>query len=206
MDNRNNKVTLQGQIVKALSFNHIHMGEKFYSFILKTDRRSGVSDMLPILVSEKIIDTSKLRVGECISIWGTFRSYNQKVGEKTRLILFVLADEIETQNDYKCELNCIELNGYLCKEPQYRKTPAGREIADILLAVNRPYGKSDYIPCICWGRNAKLAESMSIGEEIRISGRIQSREYKKVISETESETRIAYEVSISKLEVINNEN
>ena len=141
---------------------------------------------------------------ECIMVSGQFRSYNRHEELKNRLVLSVFAREIEFIDEEPdgAKTNHILLEGYMCKRPVYRKTPLGREIADLLLAVNRPYGKSDYIPCICWGRNARYASSFDVGEHVRVLGRIQSREYVKKLSETETETRVAYEVSVSKLECI----
>ena len=137
-------------------------------------------------------------------MFGQFRSYNRHEENKNKLVLSVFVREVnllESEDEIQ-RPNSIFLDGYICKEPVYRKTPLGREIADLLLAVNRPYGKSDYIPCICWGRNARFAESFAIGGHIQLWGRIQSREYQKKIDENEYEKRIAYEVSVSKMEYL----
>lgn len=201
---KNNRVKLAGKIISDLEFNHEVFGEKFYSAMLFTERTSGNADMIPLLISEKLF-TGNLS-GEYVSIRGEFRSYNNHVEGTTRLQLNVFVQEMQIfDGEFANFANGIELTGYICKKPIYRKTPLGREIADILLAVNRPYGKSDYIPCICWGRNAVYASKLEIGTRIRITGRIQSREYQKKISETESETRTAYEVSVSKVEVVEDE-
>ena len=154
------------------------------------------------MISERLIDVTKDYTGEFIMVNGQFRSYNRHEEMKNRLILSVFVREItfvEEELD-GAKTNQIFLDGYICKQPVYRKTPLGREIADLLLAVNRPYGKSDYIPCICWGRNARFASAFEVGEHVQVMGRIQSREYMKKITETESQKRVAYEESVSKLE------
>ena len=155
-------------------------------------------------VEERVMDVTQDCRGEYLMVSGQFRSYNRHEETKNRLVLSVFAREIEfiEEEPDGARTNHILLEGYMCKRPVYRKTPLGREIADILLAVNRPYGKSDYIPCICWGRNARYASNFDVGEHVRIFGRIQSREYVKKLSETQTETRIAYEVSVSKLECV----
>lgn len=159
-------------------------------------------DTIPVMISERLIDVNEDYTGEFLMVSGQFRSYNRHDEQKNRLVLSVFAREvsfIEEELD-GAKTNSILLDGYICKLPIYRKTPLGREIADLLLAVNRPYGKSDYIPCICWGRNARFASAFEVGEHVQILGRIQSREYVKKLSETETEKRTAYEVSVSKLE------
>lgn len=165
-------------------------------------RLSNSQDQIPVMVSERLIDVSQDYTGEFIMVSGQFRSYNRHDEVKNRLVLSVFAREIEFVEEELdgAKTNNILLDGYICKLPVYRKTPLGREIADLLLAVNRPYGKSDYIPCICWGRNARYASSFEVGEHVQITGRIQSREYVKKLTEERSERRVAYEVSVSKLE------
>ena len=156
------------------------------------------------MISERLIDVKQSYVGRFIEVFGQFRSYNRHEENKNKLVLSVFVREVnllESEDEIQ-RPNSIFLDGYICKEPVYRKTPLGREIADLLLAVNRPYGKSDYIPCICWGRNARFAESFAIGGHIQLWGRIQSREYQKKIDENEYEKRIAYEVSVSKMEYL----
>lgn len=165
-------------------------------------RLSNSQDQIPVMVSERLIDVSQDYTGEFIMVSGQFRSYNRHDEVKNRLVLSVFAREIEFVEEELdgAKTNNILLDGYICKLPVYRKTPLGREIADLLLAVNRPYGKSDYIPCICWGRNARYASSFEVGEHVQITGRIQSREYVKKLTEERTERRVAYEVSVSKLE------
>ena len=167
-------------------------------------RLSSSDDRIPLMISERLIDVTQDYRGEYIVAHGQFRSYNRHEEQKNRLVLSVFVREVEfvEEEPEGTKTNSIFLDGYICKEPIYRKTPLGREIADLLLAVNRPYGKSDYIPCICWGRNARYASGFEVGEHVEVLGRIQSREYIKKLSETETEKRIAYEVSVSKLECL----
>lgn len=198
----NNQVTMMGEIVSAFQFSHEVFGEGFYMVELAVSRLSNYSDYIPLMVSERLIDTEQDYTGQFIRISGQFRSYNRHEEKKNRLVLSVFVRELEflDEIDENEKTNQIFLDGYICKEPIYRKTPLGREIADVLLAVNRSYGKSDYIPCICWGRNARYASAFEVGGHVLIWGRIQSREYMKRIGENETEKRVAYEVSVSKLE------
>lgn len=170
-------------------------------------RLSNSNDRIPLMVSERLIDVTQDYRGAFIMVSGQFRSYNRHEEQKNRLVLSVFAREVEfiEEEPDGAKTNYILLEGYICKKPVYRKTPLGREIADLLLAVNRPYGKSDYIPCICWGRNARYASGFEVGEHVQVLGRIQSRDYVKKLSETETEVRTAYEVSVSKLECLNEE-
>ena len=198
----NNQVSVSGEIVSGFTFSHEVFGEGFYMVDILVRRLSDSADQIPVMISERLIDVSGDYVGEYIRIGGQFRSYNRHEEKKIRLVLSVFAREVEFLDGEmeNAKTNQIFLDGYICKPPVYRKTPLGREIADLLIAVNRPYGKSDYIPCICWGRNARFASGFEVGGHAQIWGRIQSREYVKKLSETESERRIAYEVSVSKLE------
>lgn len=197
----NNKVSIIGKIVSGFTFSHEVFGEGFYMVDVAVKRLSGQADIIPLMVSERLIDVHEDYIGCTIEALGQFRSYNRHEGVKNRLMLSIFVREIHFMDEFTdyTKTNQIFLDGYICKAPIYRKTPLGREIADILLAVNRPYGKSDYIPCISWGRNARYASSLSVGTKVKIWGRIQSREYTKAISEAECEERIAYEVSISKM-------
>ena len=200
----NNQVVVIGEIVGDFVYSHEIFGEGFYMVDLLVKRLSDSADLIPLMVSERLMDVTQDYRGNTVMVSGQFRSYNRHEEHKNRLILSVFVREVEfveepVENE---KTNCIFLDGYICKEPIYRKTPLGREIADILLAVNRPYGKSDYIPCISWGRNARYSSSFQVGERCRIWGRIQSREYIKKISEDEAEKRVAYEVSVSKLELV----
>ena len=203
----NNQVTMMGEIVSAFQFSHEVFGEGFYMVELAVSRLSNYSDYIPLMVSERLIDTEQDYTGQFIRISGQFRSYNRHEEKKNRLVLSVFVRELEFLDaiDENEKTNQIFLDGYICKEPIYRKTPLGREIADVLLAVNRSYGKSDYIPCICWGRNARFASGFTVGCHIQIVGRVQSREYVKRISEEEVEHRVAYEVSVSKVDLLEDE-
>lgn len=205
---KNNQVTLSGEIVSNFEFSHEVFGKGFYTAMLASERTSGQKDVIPIMVSDRLVDTGEDWTGRFVRISGQFRSYNRCEGEKSRLELSVFVREFE-EIEFEHEEpgngngeNFIFIDGYICKQPIYRKTPLGREIADILLAVNRNYGKSDYIPCIAWGRNARFSGGLEVGTRLQIEGRIQSREYQKRVSETESEARTAYEVSIFKMETV----
>lgn len=201
--NENNRVTVMGEIVSEFSFSHEIYGEGFYMVDVLVPRLSESADEIPLMVSERLLDVQKDYRGMNVKVSGQFRSYNRHEERKNKLVLSVFVRDWEFIDEVeRSEMtNHIELDGFICKEPVYRKTPLGREIADILLAVNRPYGKSDYIPCISWGRNARYANEFAVGSRCRVIGRIQSREYMKKISEEQVEKRIAYEVSVSKLEV-----
>ena len=198
----NNQVSIVGEIISDFQYSHEVYGEGFYMVEVAVSRLSNFSDYIPLMISERLIDTSQSYIGQKVYVTGQFRSYNRHEELKNRLVLSVFVREIEFIEEETEEMksNQILLDGYICKQPIYRKTPLGREIADLLLAVNRPYGKSDYIPCICWGRNARYASAFEVGEHVQVLGRIQSREYVKRLSETETEKRTAYEVSVSKLE------
>ncbi len=198
----NNQVVVMGEIVGEFTFSHEIYGEGFYMVDVLVTRLSESADIIPLMVSERLLDVTKDYRGYKIMVTGQFRSYNRHEERKNKLVLSVFAREIDFIEEIgeSSKTNQIFLDGYICKEPIYRKTPLGREIADLLLAVNRPYGKSDYIPCICWGRNARFASGFEVGTRCVVWGRIQSREYVKKISDTEAERRVAYEVSVSKLE------
>lgn len=200
----NNQVTMIGEIVSEFEFSHEVYGEGFYLVDISVSRLSDSVDYIPLMVSERLVDVTQSYSGETISVSGQFRSYNRHEEKKNRLILSVFVRELEFVDEIEDDIksNQIYLDGYICKEPIYRKTPLGREIADLLVAVNRPYGKSDYIPCICWGRNARYASAFEVGEHVQIIGRIQSRTYIKKLSDTLTEERTAYEVSVSKLECV----
>ena len=200
----NNQVTVMGEIISDFSFSHEIFGEGFYMVDISVKRLSESYDIIPVMVSERLLDVNADYKGMNICISGQFRSYNRHEEHKNRLVLSVFAREIEfiDEMEESSKTNQIYLDGYICKEPIYRKTPLGREIADVLLAVNRPYGKSDYIPCICWGRNARYASQFRVGERCAVWGRIQSREYMKKLDEEHIERRVAFEVSVNKLEIL----
>ena len=209
----NNHLTLVGKVTSDKEFSHEIYGEKFYIFNLAVPRLSGNADIIPITISERLITNDELKIDSKISIDGQFRSYNSYQNEKSRLILTVFAKDIQFLPNQDEDIavgkevvsNEVVLDGYLCKKPIYRKTPFGREISDILLAVNRAYNKSDYIPCIAWGRTARFCENLEVGTELRVIGRVQSREYEKKYEDGIVEKRVAYEVSVSSLEISNKE-
>lgn len=197
---KNNQVILRGRAVSEPTYSHSVLGEGFYEFLLKVPRLSSEVDILPVTVSERLLELINIDSQE-IGIIGQLRSYNKLEGEKSKLILTIFAREIVAAETLNVS-NQINITGYICKEPIYRTTPFGREITDILVAVNRAYNKSDYLPCIAWGRNARFAGDLEIGEKIELNGRIQSRQYQKRISDTEALTKTAYEVSIASIMTI----
>ena len=195
---KNNRVYIFGEIVSDATFSHEVYGEGFYEFYVRVMRLSGQADILPVTLSERLIQGGMLSKGKPLCAIGQFRSYNKIENGRSRLMLTVFVRELLEELPDK-NPNSILLSGYICKPPIYRTTPFNREIADLLVAVNRAYNKSDYIPCIAWGRNARFVKNLTVGDKIAISGRIQSREYQKKLSETEVKTMTAYEVSVSKL-------
>lgn len=201
----NNLVTMAGSVEEAPVFSHEIYGEGFYSFTLSVLRLSENYDFIPVLVSERLVSPSSLTPGVRLKIEGQFRSYNNKENSDHKLILTVFAREVilmdEDEEDPR-NPNLIELNGFICKRPIFRTTPSGREIADILLAVNRSYNKSDYIPCIAWGRNARYSDKLNVGDNIKVWGRIQSRQYQKRYDDGQVVNKTAYEVSVSKLQLV----
>ena len=200
-----NNVTVYGTVTSKPEFSHEMYGEGFYTVYLEVPRLSDISDTLPITISERLVQGLNIDVGSTLLVEGQLRSYNKYHEGNNKLILTVFARNLKSTDQDVKNPNQIYLDGYICKKPVYRTTPFGREITDMLLAVNRPYNKSDYIPCIAWGRNARYSENLKVGDRIRIWGRIQSRDYQKKISEDEVITRTAYEVSISKMEVFGGE-
>ena len=211
----NNYITLVGKVTGEKRLSHEIYGERFYIFDLEIPRLSGNSDIIPVTISERIITDEMLTQGKKLLVKGQFRSYNSYENEKNKLILTVFAKDIievneeeNTQNEMVKKdviTNEVVLIGYICKKPIYRQTPFGREISDILLAVNRAYNKSDYIPSIVWGRNAKFARNLNVGDRIQIWGRIQSRFYEKKIDEETTVKKVAYEVSVSKIKKVEEE-
>lgn len=194
---QNNRVYVSGKVATTPEFSHEVMGEGFYDFVVAVERLSGQIDVIPVTISERLIGDN-LDVGADIGICGQLRSYNKMADGKSKLVLRVFVRELaECDPDVP---NYIEIEGYVCKQPVYRTTPFGREICDLLLAVNRAYNKSDYIPAIAWGRNARYAETFSVGDRVRVEGRIQSRVYQKTLDDGSVEERTAYEVSVAKIE------
>ena len=206
----NNRVCIIGEIVSEFTFSHEVFGEGFYIANVSVNRLSDMVDVIPLMISERLIDVTKDYRGMKIEVAGQFRSYNRHEGTKNKLVLSIFVRELrfieeDEMPEEQSKSNQIFLDGFVCKPPIYRKTPLGREIADVLVAVNRPYGKSDYIPCIAWGRNARFAGGLEVGSHRQVSGRVQSREYTKKIGEDEVERRVAYEVSVSKIDLVEDE-
>lgn len=200
----NNKVFITGEVVSTPCFSHEIYGERFYEFDMKVDRLSSSYDMIPVTVTEKLMVEHSISVGSMFSANGQFRSYNKLDEGKSKLMLTVYIKEILPYNSLE-NPNFIEITGYVCKEPIFRVTPFRREITDVLLAVNRSYNKSDYLPCIAWGRNARIIKNFVVGDKVQVSGRIQSREYQKKLDDGTVITKVAYEVSLSKIILYNDE-
>lgn len=194
----NNKLQLIGEVVKEPVYTHEVFGEGFYETALSVPRLSQQRDIIPITVSDRLLTRHSVKVGDKLNIVGQFRSYNKVEGEKSRLLLTAFVRDI-LDEDEDANPNSIEITGYICKPPVYRTTPFKREICDVLIAVNRAYNKSDYIPCIMWGRNARFVQNMQVGDKLTVTGRVQSRTYVKNLSQDETEERVAYEVSVSKV-------
>ncbi|EQK44959.1 MULTISPECIES: single-stranded DNA-binding protein [Paraclostridium] len=201
-----NIVNLRGELEEELTFSHEIFGEKFYSARIKIHRLSDTYDVLPITISERLLEEVNLNENNLVDLVGQLRSYNKNIDNKNKLVLTVFAREIKVVDGEAKDPNNIFLDGYICKDPIYRKTPLGREIADLLVAINRPYNKSDYIPSIVWGRNAKFAKNLKVGDRIQMWGRVQSRDYEKKLENGEIEKRVAYEVSISKIKKLDENN
>ena len=198
----NNQVELTGVVDSGFTFSHEVFGEGFYILEVAVDRLSHMEDRIPLMVSERLVDVTQDYRGQVVEVHGQFRSYNKHEEGRNRLILSVFVREFgfAEEGNNTAKPNSVYLDGYICKQPVYRMTPLGREITDLLLAVNRPYGKSDYLPCICWGRNARFAGKFEVGLHIHLWGRIRSRTYQKRLENDEVEKRTAYEVSVSKIE------
>jgi hypothetical protein len=205
MRNENNLVTLEGEINSSFQFSHDVFGEGFYTFDLKTNRLSGNYDLLPILVSERLINVKESAVGALVRIEGQLRSFNQVVDGKSHTILSIFVNDIENIDEESFANNLVSIQGFICKPPVYRRTPSEKDICDLFLAVNRPYGRTDYIPCISWGRDAVYTGTLPVGTELRVVGRFQSREYSKRMENGEFEIKTAFELSVQKMEVVNNE-
>lgn len=193
----NNVVYLTGRVAEEPRYSHQVFGEGFYETKVEVERLSGLVDVIPVTVSERLLGEGDFEEGKYVSVSGQFRSYNKIADGKSRLMLTVFVRE--TNEDLPPNTNKIELIGYVCKPPVYRTTPFKREIADVLIAVNRAYNKSDYIPCIAWGRNARFAEKLVVGDKVGLSGRIQSREYRKTDENGVESVRVAYEISVNRL-------
>ena len=198
--NTTNKVHLSGEIVTEPELTHEICGEGFYEFFLSVPRLSEQTDIIPVTVAERLLCEIHPKAGDRITVDGQFRSYNKMADGHSKLMLTVFVKELEEADGSDPGPNTVELTGYICKPPVYRTTPLSREICDMLLAVNRAFNKSDYIPCIAWGRNARYCKTLPVGTKLRVAGRVQSRRYVKKLSEEVSETRTAYEISVGRIE------
>ena len=200
----NNQVTIVGTVDSVFTYSHEVFGEGFYMLEVVVSRLSHMEDRIPLMVSERLVDVKESCMGKIVEVHGQFRSYNKHEEGRNRLILSVFVREFSFvgEEGTLTRPNSIYLDGYICKPPVYRMTPLGREIADLLMAVNRPYGKSDYLPCICWGRNARFAGKFEVGTHIHLWGRIQSRTYQKRLEDDVVEKRTAYEISVNKIECV----
>lgn len=205
MHEGNNKATVSGTIVSEPTYNHDAFGERFYQIFISILRDSGTADIIPVIISEYLLlGPDKKYTSRRCKVKGRFQSYNKKDESGNHLVLYLFARQVDFSEESLplCDkINNLFVDGFICNKPIYRETPLGREITDIMIAVNRPYGKLDYIPCIAWWRNARRASKLEIGTQIRISGRMQSRMYQKVIEDS-VQSKVAYEVSIGSLEVI----
>lgn len=203
-----NRITVTGTIATDFTFSHRVYGEGFYTFFIKVPRLSEACDLLPVTISERLIDNEAMQIGAELTIKGQLRSYNTYSENRNHLILSVFTKEVsfpDPAGSHTEPPNIVSLNGFICKPPLYRTTPLGREISDILLAVNRAYGKSDYIPLIAWGRNAVFSKNLTVGSNISLEGRMQSRTYQKKFDNGETVEKTAYEVSVSKMELLREE-
>ena len=201
-----NIVNLRGELGEELAFSHEIFGEKFYSAKIKIHRLSDTYDILPITISERLLQEIDLNKNNLVDVVGQLRSYNKNIDNRNKLVLTVFARELNLVKEEAKDPNSIFLDGYICKDPIYRKTPLGREITELLVAINRPYNKSDYIPSIVWGRNAKFAKNLEVGDRVQMWGRVQSRDYEKKLEDGTIEKRVAYEVSISKIKKLDENN
>ena len=197
-----NKAVVSGIVATPLKFSHKTYGEIFYTFILGIERRSGYVDEINVMISERLIYERPPEERDFVEIIGQVRTYNETADGKNKLNVVIFAREIDIEPEDTYYENYIFLEGFLCKPPVKRTSPLGRDICDLMVAVNRMYNKSDYVPCIAWGRNARFVQDLTVGSRIMLSGRIQSREYQKRLSEEEVVTMTAYEVSVSKLATV----
>lgn len=203
---KNNQATFSGEIISEFEYSHEVLGEKFYTSVLSVRRKSGVPDKIPFIVSERLVDVSEAWTGQIVKLFGQIRSYNKRIGDKLKLVLYVFVREISLLDEReKYDSNNVVIDGYICKEPIYRRTPLGREIADVIFAVNRAYAKTDYVPSVFWGRNAEFINCLDVGTRIKSVGRLQSREYIKKHDDGTEETKTTYEFSVSTFEVVEDE-
>lgn len=205
MSDMNNSIYISGRIVTPPEYSHVIYGEAFYRMTMGVKRLSEAVDLIPVTISERLLGNIPVEENMLFSFTGQIRSYNQRTETGSRLIVTAFARDFtpEDESQYIGDCNECELSGYICKPVVYRTTPFSREIADVLIAVNRRYGKSDYLPCIAWGRNARFLEQMNVGDHLHIIGRLQSREYRKLLEDGTTVNRTTYEISCSAVELIN---
>jgi len=199
MENTANHITLRGILAGLPAFSHENHGRRFYRFLLEVERLSGTADTLEVVVPEDVLNAVDPEGGSMVLVAGQIRSFNSRQETGRRLVISVFASEMTA-----CEgepVNEAELTGTICKAPVYRRTPLGREICDVMLAVGRPYRRTDYLPCILWGRTAQEVSAMRVGERLHLTGRLQSREYVKLL-DSGSERRVAYEISAISAEAV----
>ena len=192
MEHTANQAAIRGSLLELPQFSHENHGNRFYRFVLEVPRLSGAVDHLPVIAREEVLNQMDLSGGERIEVRGQVRSFNNHSPTGQRLLIFVFASSVQTSREEPC--NEILLTGAICKAPVYRWTPLGREICDVMLAVPRSYRRSDYLPCILWGRTAQALSQCATGDTIRLTGRLQSRLYRKATEEG-VELRTAYEIS-----------
>ena len=197
MEITTNQLSLTGVIMENPQFDHEVFGEAFFRTVLSVPRLSGAFDLLPLTISERLMGED-FQQGATVAIGGQLRSDNKVMGGAGRLLLTAFAQHLRPVDEEE-NPNTVFLSGALCKPPSFRTTPFGREIADLMLAVNRSYGKSDYIPCIAWGRTARFASGLNVGDHVQLQGRFQSRVYQKQLPDGTVQERTAYEVSVSRL-------
>ena len=205
MEETGNYLHLSGILTDTPEYGHEVFGEKFYYATLSVPRLSGAEDLLPVTISERLMEGSHLDVGSPLCFEGQLRSYNKVIEGSGRLLITAFAQRLLNCEEDEENPNRVQLTGALCKPPSYRTTPFGREIADLMLAVNRSYGKSDYIPCITWGRTARYAANLKIGDKVQLVGRFQSRAYQKQLADGTTLNKVAYEVSVSRLAALKTE-
>ena len=187
-----NQITLRGQLMALPHLSHENHGKKFYRFTLEVPRLSGAVDLLPVVAEESILNRMDISAGTMLTVQGQIRSHNIRENGMRRLLIFVFAASVICEDGEP--INDVLISGPLCREPNYRRTPLGREICDVMLAVPRAFSRADYLPCILWGRTAVEAAQCHVRDVVTISGRLQSRIYTK-LTEEGAEERTAYEIS-----------
>lgn len=192
-----NSILLRGTVSEAAVLSHESHGQMYYQLVVSTTRLSGAEDSLRVLAPEAALRVYHPGAGERVEIEGALRSFNNKSGQGSRLVLSALAKSLQPTEEPS--VNHVELSGTLCKAPIYRRTPLGREICDLIVAVPRPYGRADYLPIIAWGVCARMCSALPVGDPVFVEGRFQSRKYIKLIGDSSVE-KTAYEISATRIE------